>query len=83
MADVKNQEMKKWVSAWQKAALSLKGIKKNELRAPDYYEKNRKMLDEMLQYACDNVKVRSFSGLVEQQRFFMKFKRDRSVIKKA
>ena len=69
MTDVKNQEIKKWVRSWQKAALSLKGLKKNELRAPDYYEKNRKMLDEMLQYACDNANVRSFSGLVEQQRF--------------
>ncbi len=68
----KKQEIKKWVEAWQKAAISLKEIKKNELRSKDYYEKNRKILDEMLQYACDNSKPRLTSGLVEQQRFFMK-----------
>ena len=71
MTDIQQQKIR-WVKTWQKAALSLKDIKKNELQAFDYYEKNRILLDEMLQYACDNSKVRLYSGLVEQQRLFMK-----------
>ncbi len=66
------QEKIRWVKTWQKAALSLKAIKKSELQAYDYYKKNRIFLDEMLQYAYDNSKVRLSSGLVEQQRLFMK-----------
>ncbi|MCP4108998.1 MAG: hypothetical protein GY749_26280 [Desulfobacteraceae bacterium] len=69
--DIQQQKVK-WVKTWQTAALSLKNVKKNELRAHDYYEKNRIILDEMLQYACDNSKNRLFSGLVEQQRIFKK-----------
>jgi hypothetical protein len=69
------QKIKKWISAWQKAAVSLKELKKKELRAPDYYEKNQKMLDEMLQYACENAKPRLHSGLAEQQRLFRKLKK--------
>ncbi len=68
------KDIKKWIKAWHNASLSLKELKKNELRADDYYEKNRKMLDEMLQYACENSTPRSSSGLVEQQRLFMKLK---------
>ena len=44
-----------------------------------HYEKNRKMLDQMLQYACENSTPRSSSGLVEQQRLFMKMKDKRHV----
>lgn len=64
----------RWVKTWQKAAVSLQKVKAEELRSKDYYEKNRKVLDEMLQYACDTGKVRLSSGLVEQQRLFMRMK---------
>ena len=70
------EQKNKWVKTWQTAALSLKYIKRNELQAYDYYEKNRILLDEMLQYACDNSKKRLSSGLVEQQRFFKKIYKD-------
>lgn len=73
-SDYNQEQTKKWVNAWQKASEALKDMKKNELRAPDYYEKNRKILDDMLQYACENAKSRFSSGLVEQQRLFMKMK---------
>jgi len=66
------QQKIKWVKTWQTAALWLKNIKRNELQAFDYYDKNRIILDEMLQYACDNSKKTLFSGLVEQQRIFKK-----------
>ncbi|MEE4354902.1 MAG: hypothetical protein V2I97_00430 [Desulfococcaceae bacterium] len=73
------QQKIKWVKTWQTAALSLKNIKRNELQAFDYYEKNRILLDEMLQYACDNSKKRLFSGLVEQQRIFKKLYKNKNV----
>jgi hypothetical protein len=82
MMPEKTQEMEKWVKTWQTANISLKEIKKKELRAPDYYEKNLKILDEMLQYACENAKVRLSSGLMEQQHFFMKINRQKSFKKK-
>ena len=66
------QQKIKWVRTWQTAALSLKTIKKNELQASGYYRKNQKLLDEMLEYACDHRKDRLMSGLVEQQRIFRK-----------
>lgn len=69
------RKMKKWIRTWDKAALSLKDIKRDELRSDDYYEKNRKRLDEMLEYACKNLRDRPSSGLVEQQRLFMKFRK--------
>ena len=73
------QQNKKWVKTWQTAALSLENIKRNELQAYNYYEKNRMLLDEMLQYACDNSKKRLFSGLVEQQRIFKKMYKIKNV----
>lgn len=76
--DIQQQKIK-WVKTWQTAALSLKNIKRNELQAYDYYEKNRMLLDEMLQYACDNSKNRLFSGLVEQQRIFKKMNKSKNL----
>lgn len=73
-SDYKQEETKKWVDTWQIAAGALNDVKKNELCDPDYYEKNRKILDGMLQYACENAKIRLSSGLVEQQRLFIKMK---------
>ena len=75
------QQKIKWVKTWQTASLSLKNIKRIELQAYDYYEKNRILLDEMLQYACDNSKNRLFSGLVDQQRIFKKMYRSKNLNK--
>jgi hypothetical protein len=68
------QQIKKWVGIWVATAVSLKEIKKKELQAPGYYDKNRQMLDEMLQYAFQHAKPRLKSGLVEQQHLFMKLR---------
>lgn len=67
-----NKTMKDWVDTWKKASVSLEEIKRRELQEPDYFEKNFHLLDEMLQYACDNATPRKSSGLVEMQRLFMK-----------
>lgn len=69
------QKMKKWISAWNAAAVSLKQIKKKELRASGYYDRNRQILEDMLQYACDHAKPRLKTGLEEQQRLFLKIRR--------
>ncbi len=70
------RDIKKWMATWRQAASALTQLKKKELQAVDYYEKNRRILDEMLQYACQHRQERLSSGLVEQQRWFMKL-RDR------
>jgi len=70
---IKNKQTKKWVKTWQRAGAALDEIKRRELRAYDY-DKNRKIIDEMLQWAQDHRKIRLTSGLVEQQRLFMKIK---------
>jgi hypothetical protein len=64
----------KWMAAWKKASSAIEDLKRKELRAPDYFEKNRRVLDVMLQYACDNRREKLSSGLVEQQRWFKKLR---------
>ena len=70
---IKNKQTEKWVKTWQRAGTALDEIKRRELRAYDY-NKNRKIIDEMLQWTHDHRKIRLTSGLVEQQRLFMKIK---------
>jgi len=70
---MKDKQTEKWVKTWKRAGLALDEIKCRELRAYDY-DKNRKIVDEMLQWAHDHRKIRLTSGLVEQQRLFMKIK---------
>ncbi len=74
MKNLQQQEIERWIGAWRRASISLIEAKKSELRSKDYYEKNRIILDEMLQYSCDYSKVRLSSGLIEQQRLFLKMK---------
>lgn len=40
MNDNDKKTIKKWIDVWNIASTSLHEIKKNELRAEDYYEKN-------------------------------------------
>lgn len=68
----KTEDIKKWINTWEKADSALAKVKLEELRADDYYQKNQAILDEMLQYAFDNSEPRLSSGLVEQQKYFMK-----------
>ena len=68
------ENMKKWIEGWRKAATALKEIKRRELRAYDYQE-NKAVINGMLQWACDHSKARLGSGLVDQQRFFLKMRK--------
>ncbi|MBC8382754.1 MAG: hypothetical protein H8E22_02885 [Candidatus Cloacimonetes bacterium] len=77
MKDSKRKKIEKWIETWEKAELALYRIKINELRATDYYSQNLVLLNEMLQYAFEHRKLRLSSGLVEQQKIFMKlYKKD-------
>ncbi len=72
MKDSKRKEIEKWIETWEKAGLALDRVKLNELRAGDYYSQNIVLLNEMLQYAFEHRELRLSSGLVEQQKIFMK-----------
>ena len=67
------KQIKEWVETWKRAGLVLEDLKRQELRSYGY-SKNQTIVDEMLQWACDHQKFRLSSGLVEQQRLFMKMR---------
>lgn len=73
MMDSDKKTMAKWVETWKRAGSALKEVKRRELQSFDY-AKNQHIIDEMLQWAHDRRKIRLTSGLVEQQRYFMKMK---------
>jgi len=60
-----------WIKTWERASISLERLRRNRLRSYEY-SKNLDIVDRMLQWACDNIKPRSTTGLIEQQRLFMK-----------
>lgn len=64
--------MKQWVQTWQQADQALRLVKQQELRVYDYAG-NLPGLDSMLQWAYVHRTERQSSGLVEQQRWFMKW----------
>ena len=65
--------IKKWVNTWEQAGSALAEVRQKELSNFDY-AKNLPVLDAMLQWACDHKQPRLTSGLVEQQRYFMKIR---------
>jgi len=73
MNDLEKNQIKKWVDTWKRAGSALHEIKCKELQSFEY-SKNRKIIDEMLQWAHDNRQVRLTSGFIEQQHYFMKMK---------
>ncbi len=77
MEDSKRKEIEKWIETWEKAEFALDKVKLNELRADDYYSQNQMLLNEMLQYAFEHREFRLSSGLVEQQKIFMKLKKQK------
>ena len=67
------ENAQQWIESWKRASVALKAVKRHELRTYDY-AKNQAIVDRMLQWAFEHRKVRLNSGLVEQQRLFMKMK---------
>ena len=70
MAEISKEEFKKWSLAWKNASSVIKAEKESELRSPDYYERNMELINEMLEYACEEKTVRLSSGLMEMQKIF-------------
>lgn len=62
-----------WVRTWQQAGEALAKVKRRELREYDYAQ-HQQAIDEMLQWAWEHRVERSTSGLVEQQRWFVKMR---------
>ena len=67
------ENTQQWIESWKRASVALKAVKRHELRTYDY-AKNQTVVDGMLQWAFENRALRLNSGLVEQQRLFMKMK---------
>ena len=67
------ENAQQWIESWKRAAVALKAVKRNELRTDDN-AKNRSIVDGMLQWAFEHRELRLNSGLVEQQRIFMRMK---------
>ena len=67
------ENAQQWIESWKRASVALKAIKRRELRNYDY-ARNQAIVDGMLQWAFEHRQVRLDSGLVEQQRLFMKMK---------
>lgn len=65
---------KEWIGAWKTAGEALQKIKRQELQSFDYAA-NEKIIDGLLQWACDHAEARPGSGLVVQQRLFMKLRK--------
>lgn len=75
----KKKLIKHWINIWGKAGVSLKRIKNKELASFDY-KKNLRIIDDMLQLAVKNAKLRINSGLVEQQHLFSKLIKNEPII---
>ena len=65
--------IRRWVETWRRAGPALEAVRLRELREDDY-EANLPTLDAMLTWACEHAEPRATSGLVEQQRWFMKIR---------
>ncbi len=65
------EHTQQWIESWERASVALKAVKRHELRT---YAKNQAIVDGMLQWAFENRELRLSSGLVEQQRLFMKMR---------
>ena len=64
---------RKWIESWKRADAALRAMKRLELREYDH-SRNIDAIDGMLRWAVEHGAVRMTSGLVEQQRLFMKWK---------
>ena len=70
------EQMRLWVETWRRVGPELERIKRAELRALSEEDGARRTISVMEARADDrwiNSKRRKLSGLIEQQRFFMRF----------
>ena len=65
---------KHWVENWKRVGPILEKIEAEELRAKNQKEAIRRMLP-MIDWCCQRVTPKATSGLVEQQRYFQKWRK--------
>jgi len=66
-------DLKKYLQNWEISNKALTDVRKNELANFSYID-NLAKLDDMLEYACTHLIPRKTTGLIEQQRYFQKFR---------
>ena len=66
-------DLKEWVQAWKRAGPALCEVKRAELRSLSTREALDQLADHFA-YALRKAKATTTSGLVEQQRIFMKLR---------
>jgi hypothetical protein len=71
MDDSERERLKQWVETWKRAGPELERIRREELRAFRYEDKAG-IIESLLEIGVDFGRPRLTSGLVEQQRLFMK-----------
>jgi len=74
MTDNEKRRLKQWVEAWKRAGPMLEQFRYEELRA-FRHEDNVDLIDALLEIGYRHRQNRPTSGLVEQQRWFMKMRR--------
>ncbi|MDP2647450.1 MAG: hypothetical protein Q8P24_21175 [Desulfobacterales bacterium] len=79
MQETGKKRLRQYVERWKQAGPRLAEIKRQELRAFDYTA-NQDLIDGMLCWACEHGRPRLATGLVEQQRHFMKLRKSETAV---
>ncbi|MBW1700018.1 MAG: hypothetical protein JRH18_19330 [Deltaproteobacteria bacterium] len=74
MNKTEKMRLSQYAERWKSAGVRLAEIKRQELRSFNYAA-NWELIDEMLTWACEHAPPRLSTGLVEQQRYFMKLRK--------
>ncbi|MBI4350808.1 MAG: hypothetical protein HY550_05170 [Elusimicrobia bacterium] len=74
MNDPKTDAMREWVARWRKTGPELERIRLQELRQV-VVGSSIEQLEDSFQSALLNYPARTSSGLIEQQRWFMRLRR--------
>jgi hypothetical protein len=75
MTEAGNTAAKRWMDAWREAGKELESIRRAELRALDPLQAVA-ALSGTVDFFSEPFRARPTSGLVEQQRWFSKARRD-------
>ena len=73
MDNLKTDAMRQWVFRWQKAGPELERIRREELIHTDV-RRSIELLEDAFQSALLHYPATATSGLIEQQRWFMRLK---------
>ena len=74
-----NENLKQWADNWKRVGPLLEQIEANALREND--GKSLESFIPILNWVCERATPRPTSGLVEQQRWFMKIRRMQEEVK--